>query len=154
VNLGCVLVGDIQQSVISHLQLNTLLGIHMESISQQDIQFLVALMASEESILNEIVWEFEKWDCQKEDVLSIFKDLVQNGTILLYEPVGGDCSDLTKEEALEAIGTWNDLSRKDLFLFLTDSGEKRWEMDDWGISTERARHLMFSSSGSITRVKG
>tara|TARA_B100000446_G_scaffold39961_1_gene35605 strand:+ start:7472 stop:7855 length:384 start_codon:yes stop_codon:yes gene_type:complete len=127
----------------------------MESISHQDIHFLIALSASEESILQEIVWEFERWECQKEDVLVILNSLVKDGTVLLCKPIANsDFLDLTKEETLQAISTWDGLFRKDLMLFLTESGEKRWEVDDWGISTKRARHLMFSNSGNITRIDG
>lgn len=116
----------------------------MESISHQDIHFLIALSASEGALLQEIIWEFERWKCQKEDVLVILKNLVKDGTVSLCKPIANsDFSDLTLEETLQAIATWDRLKRIDLMLFLTESGQNRWEIDDWGISTKRAHHLMF-----------
>ena len=117
----------------------------MESISEQDINYLIALTASEESKLIEIQWEFEKWDCDKEVVLALLKKLIADATILLSKPVGDTFNDLDKEQSLSVCETWKSLQRNDLILFFTNLGDDRWKTDDWGITTKRARHLMFSN---------
>jgi hypothetical protein len=117
----------------------------MESISEQDISYLIALTASEESKLIEIQWEFEKWECDKTLVLERLKQLIVDGTILLSKPVGDSFNDLNKEQSLLACAAWKSLQRNDLILFLTSYGNKRWETDDWSITTTRAKHLMFSN---------
>ena len=120
----------------------------MESISEQDISYLIALTASEESKLIEIQWEFEKWDCDKVFVLTLLKKLIVDGTILLSKTVSDKLNDLDKEQSLVVCATWESLQRNDLILFFTKSGNERWETDDWGITTKRAKHLMFSNQNS------
>lgn len=116
----------------------------MESISKQDISYLIAVNASEQSRLNEIVIEFEKWECKQEDCLKILQDLICDGTIELTRPVGDSFEDLGKEKSLSKVKTWNMLKTCEFIMFLTEKGEKRWESDDWGITEKRARHLLFS----------
>jgi hypothetical protein len=117
----------------------------MEAISDQDISYLIALAASEESKLIEIQWEFAKWDCDKNIVLVLLRSLINDGTILLSKPDGEKFNDLDKEKALLVCATWDSLQRKDLILFLTSVGDERWEKDDWDITTKRAKHLMFNN---------
>jgi hypothetical protein len=126
----------------------------MEKISEQDIQFLIALAASEEAMLVEIVWEFEKWECGNEVVLKLLSGLIEDETILIYRHEAGETFDYSKSESLSLVSDWSSLDRKDHMLYLTDKGGKRWEMDDWGITTKRARHLMFTNNGKVSRVKG
>jgi hypothetical protein len=126
----------------------------MESISIQDAVYLVALTASEESMLIEFEWEFDKWGCDKDSVLKIIRQLIEDNIIAFTKPVGNGFEDLSVNEALVLAGSWGGLHRKDIIVYLTPNGEKRWEVDDWGISTSRARHLLFSSSGKISRIGG
>ena len=124
----------------------------MVSTSKHDIYFLIALNASEESTLEEIVWESKKWKCEESLVLKVFRDLIQDGTVLLYELVDGECSDFPMEHCLKSVEVWAGLKRNDYMLFLTEAGEKRWEVDDWNITTKRAQELMFGGNGRVTRV--
>ncbi|MGI1679261.1 MAG: hypothetical protein K6L75_11045 [Cellvibrionaceae bacterium] len=125
----------------------------MESISSNDIQFLVALNASEESRLQELYYEFEKWSCDKVLVLDKLRELIQDGTMLISKPVNDTFSDLTEKQSLAAVQKWEQLNTTELMLYLTEAGFARWESDDWGISTKRARHLMYSNNGKVTRVR-
>jgi len=125
----------------------------MESISDQDIQYLIAVLASEESMLIDIVLEFEKWDCNDISVLCILKGLIEDDIILVSKYSGKEFEVLTKEDAVISVSSWDKLRCKDLMLYLTKYGESRWDHDDWGISTERAHHLMFSNNGTISRVR-
>lgn len=46
-------------------------------------------------------------------------------------------SGLSEEETLEAIKACEALSRKDVMLFLTNVGKRRWENDGWGSITSK-----------------
>lgn len=127
----------------SHLLIMTLLRGNMESLSALDITYLVALNASEESILNEFVWEFEKWKYDKAVVLRIIKELIEDDTILLAQLSDDMLEDLSKQDSLSHVISWEGLLRNDLILCLTESGETRWEANNWGISAKRADDLMF-----------
>jgi hypothetical protein len=117
----------------------------MDSLSLPDIHYLIALNASEESELIELARDFERWTCEKTEVLSVLKSLIQDDTLLISKPVDSAFDDLEKPEALALTHAWDTIRRNDLVLCLTDKGIKRWESDDWGITRERARYLMFSS---------
>lgn len=119
----------------------------MEKLSTQDIHYLIALTASEEGMLIEVIWEFDKWNCNKEKVLEVLSSLVKDDTILIYRLENQETVDLSKECSLSLVSKWLNLDRKDHMLYLTEKGEKRWEIDDWGITTKRARQLMFKNGG-------
>lgn len=119
----------------------------MEKLSKQDIHYLIALTASEEGMLVEIIWEFNKWSCNKDEVLEIFSSLIKDNTMLVYRLENEESIDLSKEQSLSLVSKWSELDRKDHMLYLTEDGEKRWKTDDWGITTKRARHLMFNNDG-------
>ena len=57
-------------------------------------------------------------------------------------------------ESLKVVSSWSDLNSRSYVLYMTDKGFELWENDDWGITTPRARHLMFSNSGNVVRVNG
>ncbi len=117
----------------------------MTSITKEEIQYLIALHASEESMLIEIVWGFSKWICNKDEVLKSLKELVEDNTILISQLNNGDFNDLNKLESLAILDSWEDLKKTNLILYLTESGEKRWEHDDWGISEKREKYLFENS---------
>ena len=125
----------------------------METITEQDAYFLVALSASEESSLIELKREFEKWDHSSIGVAAIIESLIKDGTILLSERQGENFSDYSVNDSLEMAATWSKPESWSTILFLTEAGERRWETDDWGITSKRAKHIMFSRKGSITRVQ-
>lgn len=60
--------------------------------------------------------------------------------------------DYTKNESLNLIEDWDCFVLAKLQIFLTDEGYQRWETDDWGITTNRARYLIFSNRGNSIRV--
>ena len=125
----------------------------MEPISKNDISYLVVVNASEESRLWELIQDFGKRGCKNEDVLEVVRGLINDGTVLLTKPRINDFEDLTVSESLTAISSWEKLETNDIALYLTEKGEERWETDDWGITSERAGHLMFSNNNSVSRVK-
>ncbi|WP_444926779.1 hypothetical protein ACJJI4_01270 [Microbulbifer sp. TRSA002] len=125
----------------------------MEIITEQDAFFLVALSASEESSLIELRWEFEKWDHSSIEVTTIIESLIKDGTILLSEREGESFSDYSVNDSLAIAVTWSKSESWNIILFLTEAGDQRWKTDDWGITTKRAKHLMFSNKGSVTRVQ-
>jgi hypothetical protein len=119
----------------------------MESLSTQDIHYLMALNASEESDLIEVARDFERWVCEKSEVLSILRGLIEDDTILVSKLVDMELEDLEKPEALALTNAWDRIRRNDLVLCLSESGIKRWETYDWGITRERARYLMLGQQG-------
>lgn len=115
----------------------------MEKLSDLDIRYLVALNASEEAVLNEFVWEFEKWQYDPVNVLKIIHGLIEDDTILLATLSDEMLEDLSKDDSLTTLNRWEDLKRNDLVLCLTEAGETRWDANNWGISAKRADELMF-----------
>ena len=115
----------------------------MEKLTTKDIHFLIALTASEEGMLVEIVREFDKWICDKEEVLNILSSFVKDDSILIYKLENEETIDLSKEQSLSRINKWSSLDCEDHMFYLTKKGERRWETEDWGISTQRAHRLMF-----------
>ncbi len=116
----------------------------MESISQNDINFLLVLNASEESILSELALEFRRWNCDTDVILQRLKELIKDETIGISRREGSTFGDLPMSEAIEAIKTWNFVQESSLMMFLTEAGKTRWKTYDWGISTKRAKYLMFT----------
>tara|TARA_B100001093_G_C26623930_1_gene925907 strand:+ start:414 stop:794 length:381 start_codon:yes stop_codon:yes gene_type:complete len=122
----------------------------MEKISEDDARFLLALNASEEAMLYEVVSEFGKWDCKKEDVLKVFRNLIEEEIIFLGRLGQGAYEDFSKEESLEAISSWEKLETHEILMFFTNQGYDLWENDDWGITKERAEYLFLN--GDLTNV--
>ena len=122
-----------------------------EQISQNEIDFLLFTLASEESILVELHWEFEKWGCEKNDVTTSLSKHIKNGFLLISKPNVESFYDLSIESSLEFASNWEKLNTNEYILFLTENGEKQWEKDDFGITTKRAKRLMFSNQAKIAR---
>ncbi len=116
----------------------------MEKITKQDAFFLIALNASEESSIVELKRDFLKWEHDSIDVAEAISVLIEDGTILFAEREGDLYKDYSIPESIEIAESWESNESWNTVLFLTESGESRWKTDDWGISTDRARHLMFS----------
>ena len=125
----------------------------METISESEVFFLVALSASEESSLKELRWDLEKWDCADIDVTKVIKSLINDGTLLLAERIEFDFQYYSKNESITLSETWATTESMSTVLYLTDAGSRRWEIDDWGITTKRAQHLMFGGNGNVRRVR-
>ncbi|MCG8087035.1 MAG: hypothetical protein AB2718_05530 [Candidatus Thiodiazotropha taylori] len=125
----------------------------METISENEAFFLVAMNASEESSLKELRWEFERWICEGFNVTNIIKALINDGTLLLSEREEEGFHDYSKEDSLTLSESWSSSESWNTILYLTDAGYRRWETDDWGITTKRAQHLMYCNQGNIRRVK-
>ena len=125
----------------------------METITEQDAYFLVALNASEEASIVELKWDFAKWDHASIDVAQVIEALIADGTILFTERDGDIYRDYSVSESYEIAKSWKVNESMNTVLFLTEAGESRWKTDDWGISSERAKHLMFYNQGKVSRVK-
>jgi len=129
------------------------LDINMETITEQDAYFLVALNASEESSVVELKWDFEKWDIGSIEVAKIIESLISDGTILVSEREGNSYKDYSVLESNAFADSWNKTESMNTIIFLTEAGESRWETDDWGITSERAKYLVFSKQGGVSRVE-
>ena len=124
----------------------------MEELVSADIHFLVALLASEEAQVTELKSDFAQWQVADTQVQDVLAGLVNDGTIgvtILEKEV---FNDLDTNESIALIKQWEFFVQSPYQLFLTDNGYQRWDKDDWGITTKRAQHLMFSNQGSSIRV--
>jgi hypothetical protein len=124
----------------------------MEELVSADIHFLVALLASEEAQVTELKSDFAQWQVADTQVQDVLAGLVNDGTIgvtILEKEV---FNDLDTNESIALIKQWEFFVQSPYQLFLTDNGYQRWDTDDWGITTKRAQHLMFSNQGSWIRV--
>ncbi len=119
----------------------------MESLTSNDIHFFVALMASEDSSALELETEFKPWKVKREQVQKILAGLIRDGTIGVTELKDDVFTDFSTDDALSIIKDWYTFVGSPFQIFLTDPGYKRWETDDWGITTKRAHFLMFSNKG-------
>jgi hypothetical protein len=124
----------------------------MESLSICDVRFLIALHASEESSLVELRNELAGWDAEGLDVARLLHELIDGGFVLMAKITLQASTDFSISQSLELASRWETTESIAERLFLTETGFLRWEADDWGISTERARHLMFPGKGGVTRV--
>ncbi len=115
----------------------------MESISENDIKYIIAINASEESTLIELPLDFKKWDCEESVVLNILIKLIEDGLILFSKPVGNEFEDFNKRESIGFCANWESLNRRDIIIFFTEIGDDLWMNDDWGISRKRAHELLF-----------
>ncbi|MBQ4852991.1 hypothetical protein [Pseudoalteromonas sp. MMG012] len=124
----------------------------MEELASNELQFLVALLASEESEVNELKTEFDARGVEGEKVQVVLSGLISDGTIGVTKYQNEEFHDYEKNESLSLVKNWEDFVLTQLQIFLTDEGYKRWEIDDWGITTKRAVSLMFSNQGNSIRV--
>ena len=121
----------------------------MEAINKNDIYFLVALNASEESSIVQLQEDLCRWAYEESDVLEVLSSLVKEGILLFSEYSMDNCEDYTAKESLQFAQEWNAIKSNSLVLFLTDKGLSRWGEDDWGITIKRARYLMFSNQQRV-----
>lgn len=121
----------------------------MESIDKNDIYFLVALNGSEESSIVELQEDLSRWTYTESDVVEVISSLIQDGVLLFSEYSEDSFQDHIAEESLRLAREWKSVKSNSLILFLTDTGWSRWDEDDWGITTERARYLMFSNQQRV-----
>jgi len=126
----------------------------LEAISENDTRYLLAAYASEESPLIELIWEFEKWDCEKDTILQLLGNLLEDAIVGVTKLNSDKFVDLDSDDSLKFVRTWEDLNDRNHILYMTEKGFKLWDNDDWGITTDRARHLMLSNSGNVVRVDG
>jgi hypothetical protein len=124
----------------------------MEELASNELHFLVALIASEESDVHELKTEFDAWGVECDIVQVVLKGLVTDGTIGVTKYQNEEYHDYEKSESLNLIKDWKCFVNTQLQIFLTDQGYQRWETDDWGITSKRAKYLMFSNRGSSIRV--
>ena len=124
----------------------------MENLDSNDISFLVALLASEESNVNGLKNELEPWGCNQNQVLPILTSLISDGTIGVTKSDNDEFIDFETKKSLNLLNNWQEFIHSEYQLYLTDEGYKRWDTDDWGITTKRAQYLMFSNKGSNIRI--
>lgn len=127
----------------------------MEALTQADVRFLLALNASEESYFVDVRRDLNAWGVGETNAVGLLQELIRAGWILLCEKTLDGFTDFTMAESLITAAAWDACSTSSVILYLTEAGYAQWEVDDWGISTKRARQLMFSNPGTgTTRVPG
>jgi len=124
----------------------------MEHLDSSDIYFLVALLASEESNVNGLKTELEPWGCNQAQVLPILTNLISDGTIGITKSENDESIDFETKESLNLLSNWQEFIHSGYQIYLTDEGYKRWNTDDWGITTKQAQYLMFSNKGNTVRI--
>ena len=124
----------------------------MTELSLNDIHFLVALLASEEAPVTELKSEFDAWGVKAEIIQEVLAGLMNDGTIGITNLVEKEFKDFSLGEGLALTRNWLKFVASSYQLFLTDSGFTRWDEDDWGITTRRAKFLVFSNKGNSVRV--
>ncbi len=121
----------------------------MEAIIKNDIFFLVALNASEESSIIQLQEDLYRWTFNESDVEEVISTLIEEGVLLFSEYSMDNFGDYTAKNSLQVAQKWKSLESNSLILFLTEKGWSRWDEDDWGITTKRARYLMFSNQQRV-----
>lgn len=121
----------------------------MEAIRKNDIYFLVALNASEESSIVQLQEDICRWSFNENDVVEVISTLIVEGVLLFSEFSMDKYEVYTTKGSHQFAQEWKSLKSNSLIIFLTDRGWSRWDEDDWGITTERARYLMFSNQQRI-----
>jgi hypothetical protein len=122
----------------------------MNPISKNDARFLIALNASEESSINDLRQDISGWDTSNISIVELIKELIDDGTVLFSNRENASFSDCTLEESLFIANEWQQYDSYELFIYLTDSGWLRWDTDDWGISSSRAKELIFSNKKHVS----
>lgn len=117
------------------------------SLNSDDLNFMLALLSSEEAAVSELESEMALGGCDRKDILTALRGLISDGTIGMMRSIEGSLQDLTLEQALKQSLLWEELIGTKCQLFLTDAGWKRWEGDDWGITEARAQILMNAKPG-------
>lgn len=125
----------------------------MEELTLNEVHFLIALLASEEAPVQELETDLAQRHVKSDTIQNVLKSLIEDGTVGVTKLVNETFYDYQKDESLLFICNWKLFIESPFQLFLTDAGYKRWEVDDWGITTIRAQELMFSSGGSNIRVQ-
>ena len=117
----------------------------MEELTLNEIQFLVALLASEEANVQELGTDMFRGNVQPSLVQNALKGLIEDDAVGITRLIDEEFHDFEKDDSLTVICNWKQFVQLPLQLFLTDTGYKRWEVDDWSITTSRARQLVFSN---------
>jgi hypothetical protein len=134
-------------------------------LSVDDLRFLVALNASEESFLFQLLWEIEGRLSESEHdnalhlARGVVRELIANNIVAITRRSQKWVdSDLTTDEALEVIESddeWGDPEKAQTdsicLLYLSPNGEEVWEQGPMYISQEREKFLMFEQCIESTR---
>ena len=102
--------------------------------------------------MTELKSKFDAWGVKTEIIQEILVGLIKDGTVGVTDLVDEEFKDFLLEENLVLTGNWIKFVVSPYQLFLTDSGCKRWDVDDWGITTRRAKFLIFLNKENSVRV--
>ena len=118
-------------------------------ISSEDENFLISLHASEEAGVHELFAELLKLGVSEDVIWSKLTTFFNDGLILFFYRDGNQ-EKLVDFTWQESIGLLEQKKVPDSWytpcLGFTDSGWSRWDVDDWGITTERAQLLTFGNN--------
>jgi hypothetical protein len=112
-------------------------------LTSQDLVYLLALNASEESSLLQLKWDLMARDCNFVAARAALRTLQGENFLRLVSTDGGTEQPVDTTEFEQLIAAWPEVSSATIEFRLTDVGLIRWKSDDWGISRGRAQYLMF-----------
>ena len=119
-------------------------------LAQNEIEYLVSVWASEESVLHEVCVESK----QRGIEISLIQDVLIE--FLKLEEIGihANLVEYSREQCMEEFSSLESYdSYTEPSLFLTEKGWNRYDTDTWGISVARAKEILFDSqSSAITRI--
>lgn len=111
--------------------------------STNDIRYLIAVLASEEAFLKELISESQKRNISLALIKELLQGLIQEGIVGLMSLNRETLEDTAQSQCLEIANNLDQVINKKLQLHLTEIGSIRFNEDSWGISVNRARELIF-----------
>lgn len=119
-------------------------------LAKNEIEYLVSVWASEESVLHEVCVESKQRGIEIgliQDVLIEFLKLEEIG-------IHANLVEYSREQCVETISSLESYdSYTEPSLFLTEKGWNRYDTDTWGVSVARAREILSNSqNSSILRI--
>ena len=119
-------------------------GSSENTLTKEELSFLLALNASEQASIRDLHAELEDWDFQPHHLEESLRDFVAAKEISLSRQTSSDFRALTTEEADELLDTFTAADDPDYFLSLTEAGVSKWELEDWDITPRRVQSIMFA----------
>jgi hypothetical protein len=111
--------------------------------STNDIRYFLVVLASEEAYLKEVLSESQKRNISLALLKEILQNFVEKGIVGFMSLNGDDFRDSPQSESLKVVSNFDHTIDEGLQLYLTESGLICFDEDDWGISVERAREIVF-----------
>ena len=111
--------------------------------SINDIRYLIAVLASEEAFLKEVLSESRKRNISSSLLKERLQGLIQEGIVGLMFLNRETLEDASQSECLEIANNLDQVKKEKFQLHLTEFGSIRFNEDGWGVSVNRAREILF-----------